>query len=123
MGRPDLLWAVNSLAREVTRWTVACDRRLHRLVSYLHHTKHFCQVCYVGDQPKDLRLLLYTDASFAGDLKDSKSTTGAYIVLAGPHTFVPISWLRKKQGAVSHSSTEAEVISLERVFVSKDSLF
>ena len=28
----------------------------------------------------------------------------------GPNTFVPIAWLCKKQGAVSHSTVEAEVI-------------
>ena len=26
MGRPDFYWAVNTLAREVTRWSVACDK-------------------------------------------------------------------------------------------------
>ena len=29
------------------------------------------------------------------------------------HTFVPISWMCKKQKAVSHSSTESEIISLD----------
>ena len=29
------------------------------------------------------------------------------------HTFVPISWMCKKQTAVSHSSTESEIISLD----------
>ena len=29
------------------------------------------------------------------------------------NTFAPISWVCKKQGAISHSSTEAEVIALE----------
>ena len=42
IGRPDTLWAVNSLAREVTRWTTACDKRLHRLISYLYHTPIVC---------------------------------------------------------------------------------
>ena len=28
------------------------------------------------------------------------------------HTFVPISWMCKKQTSVSHSSTESEIISL-----------
>jgi len=27
MGRPDLLWTVNVLAREVTKWNVACDKK------------------------------------------------------------------------------------------------
>ena len=31
----------------------------------------------------------------------------------GSHTFVPISWMCKKQPAVSHSSTESEIISLD----------
>ena len=33
LARLDLLWAVKSLAREVTKWTVACDKRLYRLMS------------------------------------------------------------------------------------------
>ena len=59
MNRPDLLWAVNSLAREVTRWNVACDRRLFRLISYLHDTKHYTQSAFVGDQPTNLRIFLF----------------------------------------------------------------
>ena len=31
----------------------------------------------------------------------------------GSHTFVPISWMCKKQTSVSHSSTESEFISLD----------
>ena len=31
----------------------------------------------------------------------------------GSHTFVPMSWMCKKQTAVSHSSTESDIISLD----------
>ena len=31
----------------------------------------------------------------------------------GSRTFVPISWMCKKQTSVSHSSTESEIISLD----------
>ena len=31
----------------------------------------------------------------------------------GSHFFVPLSWMCKKQTAVSHSSTESEIISLD----------
>ena len=58
-------------------------------------------------------MALFSDASFAGDLKDSKSTSGGYLCLVGPNTFVPITWLCKKQATVSHSSSEAEVIALD----------
>ena len=38
IGRPDILWSVNKLAHAVTKWTKACDKRLARLTSYIHHT-------------------------------------------------------------------------------------
>ena len=59
------------------------------------------------------RLGLFQDADFAGDLEDSKSTSGGTLCVFGSHTFVPISWMCKKQTAVSHSSTESEIISLD----------
>jgi len=113
IARLDVMWTINMLARQVTKWNAACDRRLHRLICYLHHSKDWAQKCYVGDKPEDCSLSLFCDASFAGDLEDSKSTSGCVLCLIGPNTFVPISWFCKKQGAVSHSTTEAEVISLD----------
>ena len=47
IGRPDLLWSVNKLARAVTKWTGACCRRLARLISYIHFTSEFRQKCHV----------------------------------------------------------------------------
>ena len=35
------------------------------------------------------------------------------VVLVGPQTWVPLTWLVKKQSATSHSSTEAEIVALE----------
>ena len=34
-------------------------------------------------------------------------------MLFGSHTFVPISWMCKKQTALFHSATESEIISLD----------
>ncbi len=113
LGRPELLWAVNSLAREVTKWTVACDKRLHRLIAYIHHHQDVVITSYIGDPAHLILLVLFSDASFAGDLVGSKSTTGGFLVLVGPNTWCPITWLCKKQGAVSHSSSEAEIIALD----------
>jgi len=113
LARPDLFWTVNALAREVTRWNVACDKRLHRLISYIEHTKQYTMTSFIGDELQDCLLMLFCDASFAGDLVGSKSTSGALLCVVGPRTFCPITWLCKKQGAVSHSSTEAEVIAMD----------
>ena len=49
IGRPDVLWSVNKLARAVTEWTTACDKRLSRLISYIHHTSEYKQYCHVGN--------------------------------------------------------------------------
>ena len=73
IGRPDILWSANKLAR----------------------------------------LGLSQDSDFAVDLEDSKSTSGGTLCILGSHTFVPISWMCKKQTSVSHSSTESEIISLD----------
>ena len=104
IGRPDILWSVNKLARSITKWTKSCDKRLNRLISYIHHTCEYKQYCHVGNTAKQCRLGLFQDSDFAGDLD---------IVRFGSPTFVPISWMCKKQTAVSHSSTESEIISLD----------
>ena len=68
---------------------------------------------HVGNTAKQYRLGLFQDSDIAGDLEDSKSTSGGTLCVFGSHTFVPTSWMCKKQTAVSHSSTESEIISLE----------
>ena len=54
---------------------------------------------------------LFQDSDFAGDLEDSKSTSGGVLCIFGRRTFVLISRMCKKLTSVSHGSTEAEVIS------------
>ena len=112
IGRLDNLWSVNKLARSITKWTKACDKRLNRLISYIHHTSEYKQYCHVGNTAKQCSLGLFQDSDFAGDLEDSKSTSGRTLCVFGSHTFVPISWMCKKQTSVSQSSTESEMISL-----------
>ena len=112
-GRPDILWSVNKLARSITKWTKACDKRLNRLISYIYHTCEYKQYCCVGNTAKQCTLGLFQDSDFAGDLEDSKSTSGGTLCVFGSHTFVPVSWMCKKQTSVSHSSTESEIISLD----------
>ena len=112
-GRPDIQGSVNKLARSITKWTKACDQRLNRFISYIHHTCEYKQYCYVGNTAKQCRLGLFRDSDLAGDLEDSKSISGGTLCVFGSHTFVPISWMCNKQTSESHSSTESEIISLD----------
>ena len=66
IGRPDILWSVNKLARSITKWTKACDKRLNRLISYIHHTCKYKQYCHVGNTAKQCRLGLFQDSDFGG---------------------------------------------------------
>ena len=76
IGRPDILWSVSKLARSVTKWAQACDRRLARLISYIHHTNDCRQCCHVGNTAQRCRLGLFQDSDLAGDLEEWKSTSG-----------------------------------------------
>ena len=67
----------------------------------------------MGNTAKQCRLGLFQDSDFAGDLEDSKSTSGGTLCVFGSHTFVPIGWMCKKQTSVAQSSTESEIISLD----------
>ena len=123
-----------SLQRSVTNWIRACDKRLARLISYLLHTNDCRQCCHVGNTAQHCRLGLFQDSVFAGDVEDSKSMfrrclahfrkqnicytiqksiSERILCIFGSQTFVPVSWMCKKQSSVSHSSTKSEVISLD----------
>ena len=75
IGRPDILWSVNMLARSVTKWTQTCDKRYARLITYIHHTKNFRQCCHVGNTAQHCRLGLFQEC---GGLKVNLKRCFAY---------------------------------------------
>ena len=78
----------------------------------MNTTQAWVQRSYVGDNFDEIRLGLFTDADFAGDKSDSKSTSGVFIAAIGPHTYAPIVSISKKQGCVSTSTCESEVVAM-----------
>ena len=80
IGGPDFLWSVNKLAPTVTKWTGACDKRVARLISYIHNMSDYRQSCHVGDTAQHCRLGALQDSDFAGDFEDAKSTSGEFNV-------------------------------------------
>ena len=78
----------------------------------MNTTQAWVQHSYVGDNFDEIRLGLFTDADFAGDKSDSKSTSGVFIAAVGPHTYAPIVSISKKQGCVSTSTRESEVVAM-----------
>merc|ERR1712051_1014879 len=81
VARYDLLRAIGGLARHITKWTPECDRRLERLMNYVHSTLEYRQVGWVGDDIGKVNMDLYADANYGKD--DGKSTTGVQLHVDG----------------------------------------
>ena len=57
--RWDLLHAINTLAREVTKWNKACDIRLHKLMCYIQQSVDECLEGWIGDDVREINLICY----------------------------------------------------------------
>ena len=112
IGRPDILWSVNKLARSIAKWTKVCDKRSSRLMYYIHHTCEYKQYVLWVILPNNADLDCFKTPILQEILRIQKSTSGGTLCVFGSHTFVPIIWMCKKQTSVSHSSIESEIISL-----------
>jgi hypothetical protein len=113
VARYDLLNPTRALAGCTHKWTRACDKKLHRLVCYINSTVDLTLKGYINDKPEDLYLRLYADADFAGCKKTSRSTSGVFLCLCGPNSWFPIAATSKRQGCVSHSTPEAELVAVD----------
>ena len=105
--RPDICHRVGLVSRyqsnpRKTHWqAVKCIFR------YLQGTKNVC-LCF---GMSDIEIVGFTNANFAREVDDRKSTSG-YVFLFGGTI---VSWLRKKQNCVAKSSIKAESISCSTI--------
>ncbi|POM58367.1 Polyprotein [Phytophthora palmivora] len=104
--RPDIANAV----RELSKFS-SCYNRTHwdaarRVLKYLKGTSTYG--LFLDGKMRDVTYEVYTDASFACQSKERKSVTGYVIKMAG----TSVSWCSSKQGGVSLSTAEAELIAL-----------
>ena len=109
--RPDIRVAINTLARNITRWSANDDKRAARLVGYIAATVDYAPVMRINDPPAKLWLSLLVDSDF-GLSPDMKSTSGFIIALEGPGSFAVILWESKTQRAVFRPTTEADFVAL-----------
>lgn len=106
--RPDISMAVNMLSRfnkdpRKEHWSA-----VKRVFRYLKGTLS-TRLCYRKETNIDF--LAYSDADWANDVNERKSTTGYVTLFQGG----AISWSSKRQPTVALSSTEAEYMALSAV--------
>ena len=115
IGRLDIFWSVNKLARAITKWTRACYKRLARVVHSSHlwiqNTAVMWEIQHNNADWDCFKTLILQEM-----YKDSKSSSGRLLCISRSHTFLPVNWICKKQTSDSHSSIEAEIISLDASF-------
>ena len=102
IGRPDILWSVNKLARSVTMWTGACDKRLARLISYIFITEVTSDILSCGKTRVNIVDWVFSKTQIL------LATSGGIFCVYGGRTFIPKSCMCKKQTSVSHSSTQSK---------------
>jgi hypothetical protein len=102
--RPDLSFAVHQVCQYMASPTSVHLTAAKRILRYLKGTLHLG----LSFRPGPLTLSAFTDADWAGDPDDRRSTSGLLVYL-GPN---PITWSAKKQLTVSRSSTESEYRAL-----------
>lgn len=102
--RPDLSHAVSRQCQYNSRPTIGRWKEVQHILRYLKHTENFC----LTYEKQGKTLEAYVDADWGGDTKDRKSYSGLLIMLAGG----AVAWASRKQSSVSHSTVEAEYISL-----------
>lgn len=103
--RPDIAYAVSNVARFSSKPSQQHWIAVKRIMRYLNGT-----IDYGLLYEKNSTIEGFSDADWAGDLNDRKSTSGYVFMMSG----AAISWNSKKQTCVALSTAEAEYIALSK---------
>ena len=103
--RPDITYAVNSIARYCANPTIQHWKAVKRILRYLKGTQDLGNLYRKGG---DVGFVGYSDADWGGDTEGRRSTSG-YLFFLGNGV---VSWSSKRQSCVALSTAEAEYIAL-----------
>ena len=107
---PDITFVVNKCSQFTLNSSIHHWQAAQQIIRHLLQTKnHGITFCSIGHRIKGYahNLSGYSDADFASDVNDRKSTTGWIFTFNG----TPISWASKKQTLVARLSMELELVA------------
>lgn len=107
--RPDLSFVVSKLSQYFCEPTEEQWLTVKHVLRYLKGTSDK-ELCFRRDDSEKLGLVAYSDADWAADTTDRRSTTGYCVSLSKNSSLV--SWKTKKQPTVALSTCEAEYMAL-----------
>lgn len=102
--RPDLMFVVSLISRFMANPTELHFAVAKRIMRYVKGTLELGVWYQRGGNDE---LVGYTDSDYAGDVDDSKSTSGYVFLMSGG----AVAWSSRKQPIVTLSSTEAEYVA------------
>jgi hypothetical protein len=102
--RPDIAFALGKLSQYMQD---PSERHWTYLKALMRYVRSSLMLRLRFGPGKDMDLAVYTDADWAGQKSDRKSTSGGVAMLYGG----PVCWLSKVQRSVATSSTESEYIA------------
>ena len=106
----DISYATNKCTQFTFNPSIIHWETAKRIVHYLVHTcKYRITYSSHGNKVEGYahNIAGYTKTDFARDINDQKSTSGRVFT----YNSTPISWVSKKQGLVTQSSVEAELVA------------
>ena len=104
VSRPDISYAVNSVARFLENHNETHWRAVKRVFAYLNGTRDLGIV--YRNEGKDSSLVGYSDADYAGDLETRHSTTSYAFNFAN----CLVTWSSQRQKEVTLSTTESKYV-------------
>lgn len=107
--RPDIAFAVSRLSRFNQQPGPQHHKAADRVFHYLYRTQDYC-IRYGGDARDLSSFICSSDASFADNTLDRKSSQGYIMKLFGG----AVAWRANKQDTVTTSSTEAELLAISQ---------
>jgi hypothetical protein len=109
--RMDIAYAVGALSRHLSTPKSIHLTYAKHLLRYLNGTIDY-KLEFKPQSSPSISLHAYSDADWAGDKSDRRSTTGMIIQLCGN----TVSWNSKKQTTIALSSTESEYMATAATF-------